>query len=502
MTTGLSASRKTPGIYLAVILGGAGTSSGVAPKRILLQGNFIGTAISAASPALSVAAGTMAAATPTFCASADDAGTYAGRGSELHTMAAAVFEQYPDATVYLCGVADAGGTAATLVNTFASNASAAFTVRIYACGHVIDVAVASGDTPTVIAAAVADAINDLDVLPFTAQNSAGALTLTAKHTGPRGNTLICAFSFISASGLETVITSSSTSSGAGTTGILSGGSAVSGEYCFSGGATQDSWANAITAISSTKFDRIIAACIDSTNIDLLTAHLDSLALVTSQKRQQGIVGSVAASAAAITLATGRNKSRLQIVWHYNSRIPPWTVAAQVGAARLIGDSAAGGRLVGEATDPAANLDGLELVSVTAQNTIADQPTATEIESALNNGLTPLVPSTNRPGFVTVARSITSRSLSGGVPNYAVLDTSNVTICDHVADLRAATYTVASSYSLGSGATQVTPGVYRISVTCVQPMALAWPEAAIAAMAVAPLGKGCSRACTDSRSLVQ
>ena len=38
MTTGLSASRKTPGIYLAVILGGAGTSSGGAPKTILLQG--------------------------------------------------------------------------------------------------------------------------------------------------------------------------------------------------------------------------------------------------------------------------------------------------------------------------------------------------------------------------------------------------------------------------------------------------------------------------------
>lgn len=433
MTTGLSASRKTPGIYLAVILGGAGTSSGVAPKTILLQGNFIASAITGGSPSLSVAAGTMAAATPTFCASADDAGTYAGRGSELHAMAEAVFAQYPDATVYLEGVADAGGTAASLVCTFATNAGAAYTVRVYACGHVLDVPVASADTPTVIATAVADAINDLDGLPFTAQFSAGVLTLTAKHTGPRGNTLTCAFSFVSASGLETAITTSSTSSGAGTTGILSGGSQVSGEYCFSLGATQDSWANAIAAIASTKYDRIIAACIDSTNIDLLTAHLDSLALVTSQKRQQGIVGSVAAYATAVTLATGRNKSRLQIVWHYNSRIPPWVVAAQTGAARLIGDSAAGGRLVGEATDPAANLDGLELVSITAQNTVADQPTATEIEGALNNGLTPLVPSANRPGFVTVARSITTRSLASGVPNYAVLDTSNVTICDHVAD---------------------------------------------------------------------
>ena len=433
MTTGLPASRKTPGIYLAVILGGAGTSAGEAPKRILLMGNRIGTAIPGASPALSVAAGTMADATPTFCASADDAGTYAGRGSELHTMAAAVFEQYPDATVYLCGVADAGGTAATLVNTFATTANAAFTVRIYACGLTIDVPVASGDTAATIATNVADAINDADTLPFTAQTSTGALTLTAKHTGPRGNTLTCAFSFIAASGTETRVTTSSTTSSGATTGILSGGTQVDGEYFFASGATQDTFAAAIASVATTKFDRIVGACIDATNIDLLAAHLDSLALVTSQKRQQGIVGSVAASAAAITLATGRNKSRLQIVWHYNSRIPPWAFAAQVGAARLIGDSAAGGRLVGEATDPAANLDGLELVSVTAQNTIADQPTATEIESALNNGLTPLVPSTNRPGYTIIARSITSRSLASGVPNYAVLDTSNVTICDYVAD---------------------------------------------------------------------
>ena len=95
MTTGLSASRKTPGIYLAVILGGAGTSSGAAPKTILLQGNAVLSARAAtlnllASPQIAITAGTMAAATPTFCASADDAGTYAARGSELHSMAEAL----------------------------------------------------------------------------------------------------------------------------------------------------------------------------------------------------------------------------------------------------------------------------------------------------------------------------------------------------------------------------------------------------------------------------
>ena len=408
MTTGLADSRKTPGINLAIILGGAGTSSGVAARRTLLQGNAIlsgraGTLNALTSPQIAITAGTMTAAgTPTFCASADDAGAFAGRGSELHGMAISFFAQYPAGTLYIQAVADAAGTAASLACTFATTATAAYTVRIYACGQVIEVPVESGATATAIATAVADAINDADTLPFIAQFSAGQLTLTAKCTGPRGNTLTCAFSFISAAGLETVITTGSTSSGAATTGILSGGTQESGEYFFASGATQDSWANA-------------------------------LANVLVQKRQQGVVGCIGASAAAVTLATGQNTSRLQLVWHYNSRLPIWQVAAQACAARLIGDSVAGGLLVGEETDPAANLCGLELVSVPAQNTIADQPTSTEIESALNNGITPLAPSANRPGFVTVVRSTTTRCLSAGVPNFAVIDTSIVTSVDFVAD---------------------------------------------------------------------
>ena len=195
MTTGLPESRKTPGINLAVILGGAGTSSGVAPERTLLQGNAIlsarATTLNAlSSPQIAIAAGTMtAAATPTFCASADDAGSYAGCGSELHDMAIGFFAQYPAGTLFIQAVADAAGTAASLVCTFATNASAAYTLRIYACGQVLDVPVASGATPTVIATADADAINDADTLPYIAQFSAGALTLTAKCTGPRGNML-------------------------------------------------------------------------------------------------------------------------------------------------------------------------------------------------------------------------------------------------------------------------------------------------------------------------
>ena len=51
---GLSASTKTPAVYLNVILGGPGTSAGAAPETILLIGNKLETNISEASPVVSV----------------------------------------------------------------------------------------------------------------------------------------------------------------------------------------------------------------------------------------------------------------------------------------------------------------------------------------------------------------------------------------------------------------------------------------------------------------
>ena len=113
----------------------------------------------------------------------------------------------------------------------------------------------------------------------------------------------------------------------------------------------------LTNIEPVKYDRIVIANIDSTNVGRLVTALNSQAAVTVQKRQQGVAPSADTNANAITLATGQNAPKLQLVWHYNSRIPIWAVAAQTAAARLIGDGVVGGRVIGEATDPAANLDG-------------------------------------------------------------------------------------------------------------------------------------------------
>lgn len=448
---GLATSRKTPGVYMNVILGGGTSSAGAGTIKILLMGNPT-AAISAAAPTISLPAATAAAATPTFIASEGDAGIYFGLGSEIHIMAKAVFAQYPDATVYGCSVAQGGGAAATLVCTFATTATSDFTIRLRMCGETVDVPVATGDTATVIATAVCNAVNPLTWLPYYAQFSVGAVTFTAKNNGPRGNSLTAILSFVNSAGTETQITTGSTTSSGATTGILSGGTQVDGNYFFSGGTTQDSFATALTAIEPTRYHRIVGACIDATNIGRIGTHITAQAAITIQHREQGIVACIGTSAATITIATGLNNARMQVAWHYNSLMPAPYIAAQVCAARVIGDSIATsvGAKAGEASDPGAPIVGMQLAGVTMQWAVADQPTATEIESALNNGMTVLVASADRPGYAAIARGITSLSLVSGLQNYAVLDTGYVTVCDYVADNeQSALATRYAGFKLGS-----------------------------------------------------
>jgi phage tail sheath gpL-like len=439
LVAGVPASRKTPGVALNVVLGGTGTSAGVAQKRALILGNMIAATLSNSSPSFSVTAGSAqvggaAVEEPVFVPSADDAATLFGRGSELHRMAIAFFAQYPNGTLYACPVAEASGTPASVVLTFATTATGAFTVRLRLCGKTIDVGVDSGATVTTIAAAVADAINDEQDLPYTAQNSSGVVTVTAKHDGPRGNTLIVDAYFVSSAGAETRITASSTTSPGATTGVWSSNGTLGSEITLANGATQDTFANALAACAPTRFDRVVGACIESTNIGRIVTHLNTQAGPSVQLLAQGVCGCVDTYANAVTLATGQNAARMQIVWHHASVLPAGEVAAQLAAARLAGDGAVGGVLPGEDSSPSANLDNLELATVLMQRVVGDQPLGTEIEGCLNNGLTPLGRSPTRPGYAALVRSVTTRCLRAGTPNFAVLDTAKATVPDHVADV--------------------------------------------------------------------
>lgn len=420
---GFNVNSPLTGIYIVAQLG-VGAVSTPQPRRIMLLGNML-------------SGGTMSAASPTQFFSPDDARTKAKVGSELALGAEAVFAQKKDAEVWGCAVAEGGSSVQALGKVvFANNAGTSGVVRVVIAGQrVDDVAVAAGDTPTVIGAAVAAAINAVSSLPVTAASVSGTLTLTAKQGGPRGNEIVFSVELTTTT-TTTAINggSASATGGAARMGTGSGGATA--------GSVADNFAAALAACASGEW-LLVAACTDQTNINRVRDHIAQYAGIPDLKRQQGIVALKAldvATANGIGVAT--NSARMQIVYARdanaaNDTVDPWTpstmvVAASVAAARLYGDGSVGngGTVLGEVAYAAANLDGCQLGAVRSPALFAANLIGTELASALNSGLSPLVPSAVNPGYQQLYKSVTTycRDASSN-PTKAVHDTSKVTVAD-------------------------------------------------------------------------
>src|SRR5207344_2771238 len=91
------------------------------------------------------------------------------------------------------------------------------------------------------------------------------------------------------------------------------------------------------------------------------------------------------------------------------------------------------RAVSETNDPDAYYDSQiapnSLPGVAPQTQNADRATAAQQETALGEGVTPLL--TMADGTVRICRSITTHCLNGSTPDYRVLDTSGCSVPDFV-----------------------------------------------------------------------
>jgi len=439
--TGYDPNSPAPFFGVAVRLGVGGRAVAAA-RKILVIGNMIASAITrstitasdgSSNAFASVLAGTATVATPTAVASADDADTLFGQGSEVALMCRAIFAQRASADITVCAVAEGTTpTAATATLVFTNNAGSAGVARLVISGQQVpEVAIASGATPTNIAADIAIAINRAGNLPCIAAVSSGTLTITAKQGGLRGNSL----------GIQIELTTTTTAM------TLNGGSSSTTiqRGRFTGGLVADVVTNALAAVATGEYF-IVAAQEDTTNAALIKTHLATYSGIAERKRQQCVMGLKTQSVAtAVTFGQTVNATRIQIVYQRDtgsSAVDPWTpstgvLAASVAAARLYGDGVIGngGTVRGEIAYPAQNLDGVQLGGVPSQRIAACAFLATEITQLLNAGITPLAPSIANPGQSQVVKSITSYCLdANGSLTRAVHDTSCVTVSDHVADL--------------------------------------------------------------------
>jgi phage tail sheath gpL-like len=135
-----------------------------------------------------IAAGSGTANTIAKVSSADQVSALAGRGSMLHRMAKAWFQNNRFTEVYIGILADNGaGVAATGTITITGPATAAGTIGLYIAGELIQCAVANGDIQNTIATNLAAAINANADLPVTAAAGTNVVTLTHRHKGAVSN---------------------------------------------------------------------------------------------------------------------------------------------------------------------------------------------------------------------------------------------------------------------------------------------------------------------------
>lgn len=122
-----------------------------------------------------------------------------GKNSMLARLCAVYFACDPVGPLYALPLSDATGAAAAAGTfTITGPATAAGTISAYVGRFLVTVGVNAGDTATVMATNLVAAINATNLIPVTATNTAGVVTVTAVNKGLQGNNIVLAINYLGA----------------------------------------------------------------------------------------------------------------------------------------------------------------------------------------------------------------------------------------------------------------------------------------------------------------
>lgn len=369
--TGVAVDYRTPGGF-AEILFAQGPASAAAGVREVV---FV-------MPKLS--SGTWTAATLYPVANEADAETGGGAGSPIHRGIRKFLQVNKDAKVWALPVAETSGgspVAATWTCTYATNATGRGTATVYICGEACSFTYATSDTVTTIAAGVKAAINAKPWLPVTADNSSGILTVTAKLLGSSQGTAT----------VPVISARAEISTGTGTTISVSGTHLGTGVAGADGTTTEAAnTATALTTIDATRKYYIVSSAYDATTLGNIKTHIVNKSEPRRGLRSVAIAAHPGTLAAATTVATGRNYERLQLLWLEK----PDNDCAEIAGA------IAGIRQKKEGVDATANLATYPLSDILSNCYLnAEWPTDTDLNDAINDGLSPIQSTDNGPIWV-------------------------------------------------------------------------------------------------------
>lgn len=320
-----------------------------------------------------------------------------GKRSELNWMYKKYVAVDPTANIYAVAVSEANGaTAATRTYTFATTATDTTTLLIEWGGETLEVTVNSGDTAITQAANAVAKINAELYWPFTAAVGGGGsehiVTITASNNGPRGDLVVGRVRMRYRKNVSTTITVGSVTSGTGA----------------------DDFTAALTALGHFEIFYHVAACTatagvtsNDNGVGEYITFINTQALPENGREQIVGFGLVGTQAQATTVATSSAaNSPWAVFWHAENN--DWTPAMIAAHCMAVKRSQ-------EVLHPSANLAGY----TNSENTPfqipdpydkSDRPTRTEIDSDLDNGVTPIA--FYPDGTSYIVRQVTAKSWTG------------------------------------------------------------------------------------------
>jgi phage tail sheath gpL-like len=269
------------------------------PFKLLVMGQKLSTGIATEN-------------VPVQITSYDAAELQFGRGSQLAEMFRALKANDKFTPTWaLPQVDNAAGVAATGTLTFAGTPTEAGVVYCYVAGTRLTAAVASADTVTVIAAAVAAAINADTSLPVTAAAAVGVVTCTARNKGECGNGIDLRLNYYTGERLP-----------AGLTCTI---------VAMASGATNPVLTNAIAAMGDEWYQGVVCPYTDAANLTMLEAEM--LDRTSGTRMIDGIVFTAFRGnyAATQTFGDGRNSPHVSAIGTNTAPQPPYVWAAAYAA---------------------------------------------------------------------------------------------------------------------------------------------------------------------------
>lgn len=341
-----------------------------------------------------LASGTVSQATPTPVYSADEAATYAGRGSVAHLMAKEAIDanRYVDLT--LCLLDDVGaGAAAIKTVTITGPATGPGELRLYVGNQKIAVAIANEDAQNTIAGTLSTEIAKYPDMLYTAAVTDNVITATCRHKGTVGNQVNITYE-CTAPGVTVVIATSTP------------------------GGTDPDIQTALDAVVGERYELITTHLNDATSAGDLRDHLDDVSDGMQMLAGRGVLGFSGILADAVTLQTGIEAGRVGLCYMRGTRSPAYEIAAGCASAEC----------APRFEDPAVPRREMEIDGLHAPP-IAQRFSDSEIHTMLYSGITPLVVG---PGSkVQILRFISTYTQNAqGVADPALLDFNTLAILDY------------------------------------------------------------------------